>query len=233
MKDDPHQSKLVHIRTILPVSVVVAQCKELFGKDEIEMVWATHDDGNVPHCHVVLRFAGVRRWQCLYDWMMANDPHSFTKAARSWPRQVRYLLHLDNPEKPPVKRSALGWHNVDEDDLSLLLAGRASGLLDAINASMSMSPIDAFSYLVEKRGFKPGECISGVRLLRELEGLKHVRASVRVSAPLSPESPEEKDDEALEWYDDQMIEESIAALDDEIDDTTWSFSARGGGRVRE
>lgn len=179
------QSRIVHVRTILPVRYVVDWVRSWLD-DAVQIVWAIHDeDGKPLHCHVILRFPAVTRWQKLFDWLEKPhddgspfDPHAYCKAAKSWTRSVRYLLHLDNPEKAVIPRSALDSFNLDEDELAQILAGRSSGLLDAIRAASLMSPYDAFAYLVERRGFRPGECSAGVRLLRELEALKRVRSDL-------------------------------------------------------
>ena len=205
MPDFPCQSRIVAIRSILPAPRIVDRIKS--EVPEAQIAWAVHDHGVTPHCHVMVRFPSVRRWQWLFDWMRDNDPHNRCVPGDSWRRGVRYLLHLDNPEKPPVQRSAFASYNVDEDDVAQLLAGRSSLLLPALREALSMSPYDAFSFLVEKRGFKPHECTSAINLLAALQRAKSFRSDLACSFPC-PEDPEERadrlDDEAFEedeWLD--------------------------------
>lgn len=205
--DKKTQSKIVSIRTVLPPQLVVERIK-LFT-EECEIAWAVHDqEVSVVHSHIMVKFPSVRRWKFLRVFMAENgDPHNRCVAGDSWRRGVRYLLHLDNPEKPPVPRSALCTFNVDDDDLSQLLAGRSSLLLPALKEALSMSPYDAFSYLVERRGFKPHECTAAINLLSALQRAKSYRADLATSFPM-PETPDERfdrlDDEQLEvdeWLD--------------------------------
>lgn len=212
MSDDKAtQSKIVSIRTILPPMAVVARIRETV--DDCEIAWAVHDqDVSTVHCHVMLRFPSVRRWRWLRDWLNENDPHNRSVPGDSWRRGVRYLLHLDNPEKPPVPRSALGTFNIDDDDLAQLLAGKTSLLLPALREALSMSPYDAFSFLVERRGFRPHECTSALNLLAALQRAKSFRADLAVSFPV-PETAEER----IDRLDDEQFE---------IDEWSDSWDAR-------
>lgn len=207
MKDDKAtQSKLVSIRSILPPMMIVSRVRE--ETEEASIAWAVHDqDVSTVHCHVMIRFPSVRRWKWLRDFMNENDPRNRCVPADSWRRGVRYLLHLDNPEKPPVPRSALGTFNIDDDDLAQLMAGKTSLLLPALREALSMSPYDAFSFLVERRGFKPHECTSAINLLVALQKSKSYRSDFSVSF-VEPETSEERfdrlDDEQFEideWED--------------------------------
>lgn len=203
------QSKLVHVRTILPVMDVVRFVRErLADEPGLCLAWAVHDADFPVHCHVMIRFPGVRRWQWLRDWLNSQDPHNYSRPADSWRRGVRYLLHLDNPEKGVVPRGSFDSWGVDSDELAMLLAGRSSLILPAIREASGMSPYDAFSFLVEKRGFRPSECTAALNLLQALERFKRVRSGMTQSVPV-PESYFER----LDRIDDEALDESMY-LDD-------------------
>lgn len=210
------QSKLVHVRTVLPVMDVVHLVREHYGDEPgLALAWATHDDDDddgVPHCHVMIRFPGVRRWSWLREWLNARDPHNYSKPADSWRRGVRYLLHLDNPEKESVPRGNFDSWGVDSDELAMLLAGRSSLILPAIKEASALSPYDAFSFLVEKRGFRPSECTSALNLLQALERFKRIRSGMTQSIPV-PEDYFER----LDRLDDEALEESMY-----LDDRGWT-----------
>lgn len=203
------QSKLVHVRTILPVGDVVRFIRErLSDEPGLALAWAIHDSGNPVHCHVMIRFPAVRRWQWLRDWLNASDPHNYSKPADSWRRGVRYLLHLDNPEKEVVPRGNFDSWGIDSDELAMLLAGRSSLILPAIREASGMSPYDAFSFLVEKRGFRPSECTAALNLLQALERFKRVRSGMTQAGSV-PEDYFER----LDRLDDEALDESMY-LDD-------------------
>lgn len=212
--DKKQQSKIVSIRSILDPLSIVSRVKE--NTEECCIAWAVHDqDEKNVHCHVMIKFPSVRRWSWLRTYLNDCDPHNRCVAGDSWRRGVRYLLHLDNPEKPVVPRSALGTYNIDDDDLSMLLAGRSSSLLPALREASVMSPYDAFSFLVERRGFRPSECTAGINLLIALERMKSVRSSLS-QCFVVPEDSEERfsrlDDESLEEQ--EFLENQAARFPD-------------------
>lgn len=198
--EPPCQSKIVSIRTILNPAFVVGRIRDFC--DESAIAWVTHYGTDVEHSHIMVRFPSVRRWKWLRDWFDENgDPHNRTVAGDSWRRGVRYLLHLDNPEKHEVPRADLHTYNIDDDDLSQLLAGRASLILPSLRDALSMSPYDAFSFLVERRGFRPSECTSAINLLLALQRAKTSRGDFAVTSS-GPESYDEK----LDRLDDEQFE---------------------------
>lgn len=208
----PLQSKLVHVRTVLPVADVVCFVREhLNDEPGLAVAWAVHDSEPV-HCHVMIRFPSVRRWAWLRDWLNGKDPHNYCKAADSWRRGVRYLLHLDNPEKEVVPRANFDSWGVDSDEVAMLLAGRSSAILPAIREASGMSPYDAFAFLVERRGFRPSECTAALNLLQALERFKRVRSGMSQAVAV-PEDYFER----LDRIEDEALEESMY-----LEDRGWT-----------
>lgn len=205
MSSDHLQSKLVSIRTVADPLVVV---HEILAKcPEAVVCWARHvEEGKVPHAHLMVRFPSVRRWGWLRDWLNVRDAHNYSKPADSWRRGVRYLLHLDNPEKAVVPRSEFCSVGLDEDEQAQLLAGRSSNILPALREVITggMSPYDAFAFLVERKGFRPSECTSAINLLISLNRAKHVRDSLSVGFCMP-----ETNDERFDRLDDEAIDESL------------------------
>lgn len=158
--------------------------------DEPAILWARHDppDGE-SHFHFVVRFAASVVWNPLREWLQSPevDPQSQSRVGRSFARACRYLLHLDNPEKHPVPRSALNFVGITEDEVSETVGGERAPILADIVRTANMAPSDAFEYLVTQRGHKPSECSSAIRLLYELERLKRLRSGLRSTSSASVE----------------------------------------------
>lgn len=122
---DSLQSTMVNVKTVLPVEDVRRKVMSLWPS--CIFVAATHDEpGKVKHCHCVVRFEVPTRWNLLRQWLETHDPHNYSKPARSWRRSVRYLLHLDNPDKSRIPRAALVSDGIDEDELEQLLGSQSS-----------------------------------------------------------------------------------------------------------
>lgn len=136
---------------------------------DTSVVWAMHDHdaGNV-HWHFVVRFPMVTDWQWLRDRCMDLDRHSNSQIGRGWQRCVRYLLHLDNPDKPVIPRRNLSYLGIDDDEVAMLLGRPRASLLADIKSAAARDVFGLVDWLVNERGHTPGEvaqmlrCISSV-----------------------------------------------------------------------
>lgn len=178
------QSRYVNCKSVASPSVVVAKLQALYPQAAI--VWAVHDMEDPIHTHYVVRFQSVTRWNTFREWLMRIDPHSYSAPARSWQRSIRYLLHLDNPEKPKVPRENLHSENIDDSELSMLLGAPKSAILADIASIGNRNPFEAFEYLVCTKGHQPSEVSAAIRCLIDLE---RFRTEVKRFAPV-PATPE-------------------------------------------
>lgn len=164
------QSRFVCVKSVLPSDLVRDFIMSKWP--DCRLVYAHHaEPGKVPHTHYCISFDSVRDWSALRDWLQSpcRDPHSYSSPARSWVRSVRYLLHLDNPEKHRVDFSDLHSENYDADELSTLLGNRRAPILCDLASVRSLSPFRAYEELVVNRGHSPAEVSSAIRCLLDLE----------------------------------------------------------------
>lgn len=165
------QGRYANIKTVLSPETVVARILDpRDGWPNATVVWATHDEpGKAKHCHLVVRWPSVTRWTALAVWLHKQDGHEYTAPAGSWRRSVRYLLHLDNPEKALIPREALGSHNIDETELSQLLGSQRLPILESLILAESLPLHQRFAFLVCERGHAPSEVSAALRCMLDLE----------------------------------------------------------------
>lgn len=137
------------------------------GQPEAAVCWANHpaECGGHPHTHYVVRFPSQVYWGAIRSKLKElGDDHAYSDVGRSWTRSVRYLLHLDNPEKEPIPRENFKFSGLDVSEVEVLLgAPRASLLNDIRSAGAPRSPFDFVHWLVNERGHTPGEVASMIR----------------------------------------------------------------------
>lgn len=163
------QSTMINLKTVIPIEDVKAEVRRRWPS--CIFVGATHEEpGKVRHCHCVVRFELPVRWgSFLDDWLSVRDPHNYCRPARSWRRSVRYLLHLDNPEKSRIPLSALVSDGIDEDELSEMLGSKKMKILDSLVIAQTKPLDERFRFLVEQRGHMPSEVSAALRCLLDLE----------------------------------------------------------------
>lgn len=171
------RSKYVAIKTSLEAipnpEVVVnwirtAKSDGGLGQPDAAVCWANHpaESGGHPHTHYIVRFPEQVYWGSLRSWLQdpIRDPHSYSDVGRSWTRSVRYLLHLDNPEKEPISRDNLKYVGLDVSEIEVLLgAPRQSLLNDIQSVHAPRSTFRFVNWLVNERGHSPGEVASMIR----------------------------------------------------------------------
>lgn len=150
--------------------------KDEYGEDfggwpDAEVFWAVHTEpGKEDHFHMVVRFPGPVRWGRLRGRLKHQDEHHYSQPARAFARSVRYLLHLDNPEKTPIPRENLKTTpNVDQSELSLLLGAQKSSILYDLQRLPALQTFRAFDYLVNDRGHSPNEVCQVLRCLGAID----------------------------------------------------------------
>lgn len=115
------------------------------------IVWAVHrESGKHPHTHFCIRFPSVRVWGVIRDWLGERDRHSYSEPGRSWRRSVRYLLHLDNPEKEPVPWEALDSRNIDDSELAQILGSPKQTIVEDVLSCAGMFPGKMLGFLLSR-----------------------------------------------------------------------------------
>lgn len=168
------RSKYVFYKTVLDPALTVDPWLRDWGVGWAH-VWAKHEhdevaQGSKPFCHYhgVIRFASTVSWQWFRDRLMRpdNDPHSYSAPGRGWQRCVRYLLHLDSPDKPPIPRSNLSYSGeISEDEISMLLGRPRASLLSDIRNAPRMDTFSLVDWLVNEKGHTPGEVAQMLRCI--------------------------------------------------------------------
>lgn len=199
MKQRELQGRYANLKTILPPEQVVARILDpREGWPDASVVWATHDEPGKPkHAHLVVRFSGVTRWTSLASWLHGRDGHEYAQPAGSWRRSVRYLLHLDNPEKARIPHEALGSSGIDESELAQLLGSAKLPILESLILAEQLPLQKRFSFLVLERGHLPSEVSAALRCMMDLERWAETRTarawhreeSALPSVPPCPSAP--------------------------------------------
>lgn len=165
---DPMRSKYVFLKTVLdPKDGLVPELtRRCVGWS---LVWALHEHDVTPHYHAALRFASSESWSWLRDWYQgepARDAHSYVAAGRGWQRCVRYLLHLDSPDKPVIPRRNLSYAGeITDDEVSMLLGRPRASLLADIRNAPHKDTFALVDWLVNEKGHTPGEVAQMLRCI--------------------------------------------------------------------
>lgn len=206
MIDNP-QSTMVNIKTIVPVDELQRKVMELWPS--CIFVAATHEDTDTKHVHAIVRFELSTRWDKLAKWLDTHDPANYAKPARSWRRSVRYLLHMDNPEKARIPRSALVSDGIDPDELDQILGSAKMKILDSLVVAQSLPLDQRFRYLVEVRGHLPSEVSAALRCLMDLEKWAETRQGQYSALPSSDCQHMTDEEFANEFADDSISSDSL------------------------
>ena len=139
------------------------------GQPEAAICWANHpaESGGHPHTHYIVRFPSQVYWYPVRQWCKDHgDEHYYADVGRSWTRAVRYLLHLDNPEKDPIPRECFHYKGLDVSEIEVLLgAPRQSLLNDIRSAHCPKAPFGFVDWLCNERGHSPGEVCAMIRCI--------------------------------------------------------------------
>lgn len=178
------QSRMANIKCALSAITPERVVGLLLAVDEnASIVWAVHDEpGKVPHVHYVARFTATKRWTQVAQALHDVDGHEYAKPAQSWRRSVRYLLHLDNPDKGRIPRDALQSVNVDEMELSQLLGAQKLPILQSLALAERLPLSQRFSFLVCERGHLPSEVSAALRCMMDLERWSDTRTARQIHA---------------------------------------------------
>lgn len=165
------QSRMANIKVATSVMKPEAVVDAILAiSPDAAILYAVHNEpGHVEHAHYVARFPSTVRWTSLAQTLHDLDGHEYAAPAKSWRRSARYLLHLDNPEKPRVLREALRVHNVDSTEVSQLMGAAKLPILESLSFAESLPLSERFSFLVCERGHQPSEVSAALRCMMDLE----------------------------------------------------------------
>ena len=126
----------------------------------------------VLHWHFVGLFEDRVYWKSIFDYAMEHDRCSSTDNCKKPRKAVRYLLHLDSPDKHPVPRDAFisgGMWGPDELENWLESSSVASSLVDTALSLWrdGCSPLEALSRLVSF-GYEPYQISASLQAFSRL-----------------------------------------------------------------
>lgn len=78
-------------------------------KPQARIAWVKHpaEDTTPEHYHLCASFASPVRLSEALEYLAERDPHNYVKPCRNFRASVRYLAHLDNPEKCKIDPSEI------------------------------------------------------------------------------------------------------------------------------
>lgn len=113
-----HQYRTINIKTVSEdaMKTVLLHCST---KPNSRIAWIQHPaEGETPtHFHLCASFTSPVRLAEALEFLAKADPHNYVKPCRNFRASVRYLAHLDNPEKcqlDPAQIALVGdWDGVN------------------------------------------------------------------------------------------------------------------------
>lgn len=145
-------------------------------KPNARLAWAEHPaEGECPvHFHLAGTFPAPVRLREALEQLCVIDPHCYIKPCRSFRSSVRYLAHLDNPEKVqlnPAEIRLLGdWEGVNLPNL-FERVGASASLTQIVGylrewirdeGRETWSPVP-FALWLESKGYNASKAYSKVR----------------------------------------------------------------------
>lgn len=167
------QSRSLEAQTSVPAArdYMLAQLAAM-PPESIRYAWAEHPaEGDKPmHWHIFAQVRGAVRydWSSLCAAFQQLDAHSHSDKCNSPAVFVRYLRHLDNPEKAQIPESAVHYIGFTESEMAQATApgtGSCLGVLDALKAmDLRSHPMTVLTELMSA-GYKPHEISATVNAL--------------------------------------------------------------------
>lgn len=137
--------------------------------------WAIHPpEGDKPeHYHLAACFDSPRDFRAVRTHCMRVDPHSSSQLGRSFRRCMRYLRHLDSPDKiqiPPEDLHAIGQWPPGQFDVIMSADRQLGEIVGYIREHARDGPIQIASDLL-RDGYKPHQVTSVLRLISSVSVL--------------------------------------------------------------
>lgn len=168
------QCRAVELQTISPEARDAA-INWLKEKDCERLAWAEHPaEGDKPvHYHVCARWNSTVDVLSLRKLVNVLDKHSHVEKVGRWKNMVRYLRHLDNPEKVAIPPESAHYEGFPEDELQAVTSAASDQLaLVTMIAEMphGTNPVEALRIAL-RAGFRPSEVSGVTRALYDLRQL--------------------------------------------------------------
>lgn len=184
--------------------------KACLEKPNARLAWVEHPaEGETPvHYHLCGSFSAPVRLREALEALCLIDPHCYIKPCRNFRASVRYLAHLDNPEKHPIDPSGIilagDWEGVN---LPTLFEQRgASASLQQIveylqewirNEGLATWHPVLFALWLDSHGYSSAKAFSRVRSMG-LDWLDLLKvAASREETPASCDTPSQEDSSSV------------------------------------
>lgn len=149
-----HQYRTINVKTVSEdaMKTVLTHCS---AKPNARIAWIQHPaEGETPtHFHLCASFTSPVRLAEALEYLAESDPHNYVKPCRNFRASVRYLAHLDNPEKcqlDPAQVALVGdWEGVN----LRTLFERRGATVDVANV------LKALAVYLDGRGWLPADRI--------------------------------------------------------------------------
>lgn len=139
--------------------------------------YATHpSEGSTPeHYHLLIKWDTPREWTAHARELERLDPHAHEEVPRSARACIRYMLHLDNPDKIAVDRSALEPGNWDRGQIETFLSDTNPmlQLVEYVQEHLRTSTIFEIARDLLDLGYKPGQITNAQRMLYSISQLQN------------------------------------------------------------
>lgn len=139
------------------------------------LAWSEHPaEGDKPvHFHICARWSRTVDFLPLRKKVNGMDTHSHCDRVGRWQNMVRYLRHLDSPDKPFIPPEKAHYEGFSECDLAAVTKenGTAVSLVEMIaELPHGTNPVEALKVCIHA-GFRPSEVSGATRALYDLQQL--------------------------------------------------------------
>ena len=171
------QYRTINVKTISEdaLKAVLEACA---SKPNSRIAWVKHpaEDDTPIHFHLCASFTSPVRLSEALEALYHADPHNYVKPCRNFRASVRYLAHLDNPEKCKIDPSEIAlvgdWDGVSLQtlferhgataDLSQVLKALSDFL--AVHPEKPFSPV-RFALWLDAHGYSSKKAFCMVRMM--------------------------------------------------------------------
>lgn len=129
------QYRTINIKTVSREALDLLR-ETFLSIDCARLAWVSHpsEEETPPHFHICASFVSPSRFHSALSRLYELDPHEYCKPCRNFRASVRYLAHLDNPEKCKIDPSSI----VFEGDWDGVNKAR---LLERLGANVTMEEL--------------------------------------------------------------------------------------------
>lgn len=170
------QYRTLNVKTISEdaVNALLKSCSE---KPNARIAWVKHpEEGDTPaHFHFVASFTNPVRLSEALTAVYKADPHNYVKPCRNFRASVRYLAHLDNPEKCKIDPASIclagDWEGVNLQTLferkgaTADLARVCRALAEYLEETDGRLSLPRFAIWLDSHGYNSQRAFNMVRVM--------------------------------------------------------------------